>query len=115
MLIASISQGGTDLAVHVSENSTYLLRAINAAITFQALVFASSKVTSRGNRHSTNRKPFVRKFGWAETMSMSSWKQEVNGMVVGGETIQNFVSQNFYQMLLSMSLVPDKHTYEVIH
>ena len=103
-------QSATDTAAHVAQNSEHVLRAINAAITLQALIFRKKNL---GLGDSTNRKIFPRRFGWAETMTSSSWQQEVSGMFDGEGDIQSFMSQNFYQQLLSWSLVPDQNTYEV--
>ena len=91
------------------DNYSYLLRAINAALYLQALILKYHKLSRQEAQRLKKFKEILKTIVSFNDLSL---EEELN--MRKGNKLEGFVAQNFYKILRDNSLVPDRHTYEVI-
>ena len=92
------------------DSYSYQLRVINAGFHLQALILKHQKLSRRETKR-------LRKFQEvlkATPLSNLSLEEELAKRKGMEDALQAFMAQNFFKILKDSSLVPDRHTYEVI-
>ncbi len=92
------------------DNYSYQLRIINAGLHLQALVLKHQRPSRREAKKLRKFKEVLK----TTPLSNLSLEEELKKREGVEERLQDFMGQNFFKVLRDNSLVPDRHTYEVI-
>ena len=95
------------------DTHSYLLRAINAAIHLQVLVLKQRKMSRQEIYKLKKYNEIAGTASFAGNLSLAEELKRRKGWFIEDE-LQAFVAQDFYKILKDNSLIPDRHTYEVI-
>lgn len=92
------------------DSYSYQVRVINAGLHLQALVLKHQRLTRREIKKLRKFKEVLK----STPLSSLSLEEELKERKGVEERLQEFMGQNFFKILRDNSLVPDRHTYEVI-